>query len=316
MSEPGVEAGTEPGSDRANDEIEVSVVLAVTGDDDDVSRPLQALRVAAAGAGCATEVIVVSHVDVQHVITPAETGDFRVIVESAPAGALTPCLWAAGYRHASGRIIAFTTTQCVVPSSWIEAIRAGLSGRDAGVGGPIGLAGDASATDWAVFHLRYSAFLSVPPNDGLAREIPGDNAAYLRALLARHESAVRDGFWEVELHHLLRAEGGTLRLLPGMAVVFAHAPTVWSIAGQRFEHGKQSGWWRVRSGARKRWQVVCAAPLVPLVLLTRIMRAVRGTGRKIRIGAVPALLILACAWAVGEAVGAVRRRAWSRCPAG
>ncbi len=304
---------TPPDVDVEIADVDVSVILAVPGGGDDVAQSLEAIRIAA--AGYAVELIIVAETaTVQNAVSADTAADFvGVIFEQAPAGSLTPCLWAAGYRRAGGRIVAFTTAQCTSPPTWIKAMRDGIAGGAAGVGGPLALAHDASATDWAVFHLRYSAFLQVPPNGASVREIPGDNAAYPRDLLLRHESAVRDGFWEVELHRLLRADGGVLRMLPGMIVTFGRVSALGTLLAQRFTHGKHAGWWRVHTGARRSWQIVFAAPLVPAVLFGRILRAIRNQGGKIRIGALPVLALMAAAWAAGEAVGAIRSREPASC---
>lgn len=296
---------------------EISIVLAVPGLDDDVARPLNALRAAAAEMSeDAAEAVLAEVIVVMAAAGPA--GLTRRAIEScdglaitllqAPAGALTPCLWAAGYRRARGRIVAFTTAQCTVTPSWIGAIRAGIAAGHAGVGGPLRLDRGASATDWAVFHLRYNAFLSAPAEHAVAHEIAGDNAAYSREALARHDTAMRDGFWEVELHRRLRAEGHTLRLMPAMAVTFEGAPRVWTLAAHRFAHGKHSGFWRVATGARSAWQIAAAAPLVPGLLMMRTVRAVQRNGGTLRFAALPAFALLAAAWAAGEVVGALRPR--------
>jgi hypothetical protein len=121
----------------------------------------------------------------------------------------------------------------------------GLGSGAMGAGGGLELAPDTGVVDWAVFLLRYSAFLA-PLRAGRTDEIPGDNAAYRREALKRHQVSARTGFWEVEFHRKLRAEGGHLVGVPGATVAFGPSLSVGSFFLQRFRHGKQFGDYRVR----------------------------------------------------------------------
>jgi hypothetical protein len=209
-----------------------------------------------------------------------------------------------------GRVVAFTTGHCEVGDEWARALIAGIETGATGVAGALSLHPDASATDEAVFYLRYSAFLT-GANGGIrkAEEIPGDNAAYRRDSLDRHASSFADGFWEVDFHRRIRAEGSYLAFVPDADVRFGPSAPLGSYVRQRFAHGCFTGSWRVQTGARSTWQVVGAAPLVPFVLMARIARRVlpRPADRSRFLHAVPPLLALATAWALGEAYGAVTR---------
>ncbi|MFL5620536.1 MAG: glycosyltransferase [Gemmatimonadaceae bacterium] len=224
-------------------------------------------------------------------------------VLSLPAGTLVPVLWGAGLREARGRVVAFTIAQCVVDRGWARALLDGIRGGAAGVGGRIGVRQDTSATGRATFYLRYSAWLSVP--DGPAVEIAGDNAAY------DHESlrAVGDWgggpFWEVEAHARFRATGRTLVIHPGATAWFTDDTALRTMAARRFAHGRHSGSFRVRNGVRTRWQMVLGAPLVPFVLLVRVARRVARAPGHMQgfVSSVGAFLVLATAWAAGEAIG-------------
>ena len=224
-------------------------------------------------------------------------------VLSLPVGTLVPALWGAGIREARGRVVAFTIAQCVVERGWARALLDGIRSGATGVGGRLAVRRDTSATGRATFYLRYSAWLSVP--DGPAHEIAGDNAAYDHAALR----AVRDQgaapFWEVEAHARFRASGRTLVIHPGATAWFGDETALGTMAARRFAHGRHSGSFRVRSGVRTRWQMVLGAPLVPFVLLVRVGRRVaRAPGHMVGFASsLGAFLVLATAWAAGEAVG-------------
>jgi hypothetical protein len=224
---------------------------------------------------------------------------------SMPRGTLVPALWGRGLRDARGRIVAFTIAQCRVGAGWARSLIDGLRSGASGVGGPLDVLPGTSATGRATFYLRYSAWLGSP--DGPVREIAGDNAAYDHAALRAVRSDAAESFWEVEAHARFRAVGRTLIMHSGATAWFTDDTGLATMAARRFAHGRHSGAFRVRSGIRTRWQMIVGAPLVPVVLLTRVARRVaRARGHVLRfVTSLGAFLVLAAAWAAGEALGAI-----------
>jgi hypothetical protein len=202
--------------------------------------------------------------------------------------------------------VAFTIGHVSVTRTWAHALVNGLE-HAAGVGGPLVLARDAGIVDWAVFYLRYSAFLpSQLPDGSVAGEIAGDNAAYTRTALARHASTLADGFWEVEFHRHLRADGASLGATTQATAAFNGSSPFWCIARHRYQHGRHFGASRMAHGSSA-LRIVAAAPLVPLVLAWRAARRVwrEREHRRRFLLAMPLFLTLAAAWAAGEAHGAL-----------
>jgi hypothetical protein len=235
-------------------------------------------------------------------------------VLAGPPDALTPELWAVGLRAAVGDVTAFTTGEFVVPSSWARALLSALESGAAGAGGAIALGRPATVVDRAVYFLRYSGF-QPPASEGPAPEIAGDNAAYRTAALRRHAAHMTDGFWEVDFHRRLRAEGGTLRLAADATVTFRSAGTLRERLRERFRHGRYSGAYRAATLGHGWRRGVLAAPLVPAVLMLRVARRATRAGRLgAALAGFPALVPLAVAWAMGEAVGALHTRAAGRAP--
>jgi hypothetical protein len=155
----------------------------------------------------------------------------------------------------------------------------------------------------ATFYLRYSAWLAAPR--GVVREIAGDNAAYDRQALDAAQDRLTAGFWEVDVHARFRQLGRQLLLHPGATARFGGDLTLGSMASLRFAHGKHSGAFRVEQGIRTRWQMVVGAPLVPAVLFVRVARRVARVPAHWPgfLSAIGAFLVLATAWAAGEAIG-------------
>jgi hypothetical protein len=226
-----------------------------------------------------------------------------------PPGTLVPALWAAGLRGSSAPAVVFTIGQVIVPPEWTRALLGGLELAD-GAGGPMLLADAAGPVDWAVFYLRYSAFLPGQlPNGIVSGEIAGDNAAYRRAALDQHSESLAEGFWEVDFHQRLRRSGGRLTARRDAAVRFEHSAPLPAMLRHRFEHGRHFGAQRVEHGSSTA-RVALAAPVVPLVLALRAARrVVREPGYRLRfLAALPIFLVLAAAWSAGEAAGAVTGR--------
>ena len=242
---------------------------------------------------------------------------------------LVPQLWRLGLDRARGPIVAFTIAHCVPADDWLRQILAAHGDGAAGVGGPIDAPSEGSAVDWALYFARYSAYL--PPAEHskseatrrVVDEIPGDNAAYKRATLELCQREMRDGFWETLVHVRLRAEGETLAMIPTMRVRLAAAAgkdgagdrSLLATAGLRFRHGRHYGSTRPGSTTAVRLVRLAASPLIVPTLLARIAGRVQrgqpGWLPQLR-RALPALLVLLTAWAIGEASGYLlpQRREW------
>ena len=233
--------------------------------------------------------------------------DLALQLIEMPAGTLTPRLWAEGYRHATGRIVAFTTGHCLVGPDWARSLVAAVDRGATGAGGAFVLAPHTTPLDWAVYYLRYSAFTPTRLGTGrVSGEIAGDNAAYDRRALDRHRDVLSDGFWEIDFHRLVRADGGWLEAVPAATLEFGRSFPLTTILSHRFAHGSHFGASRAHGGTRRRWQILAAAPLVPFVLAARAAGRVMGTrGNQWRfVAASPLFLLLAASRALGEAWGA------------
>ena len=279
---------------------ELSVIVGCLDGASTIRDCLTALQAACAGIDAEILVADASADDTAR-IARESLPEARVL--SLPVGTLVPSLWGAGLREAQGRVVAFTIAQCVVNPGWARALLDGIRSGATGVGGRLDVRSGTSATGRATFYLRYSAWLSVP--DGPAEEIPGDNAAYDHAALRSVRDSNGAPFWEVEAHARFRAAGRRLVVHPGATAWFADDTALGTMAARRFAHGRHSGAFRVRSGIRTRWQMVLGAPLVPFVLLVRVAtRVARAPGHMAGFASsVGAFLVLAAAWAAGEAIG-------------
>jgi glycosyltransferase involved in cell wall biosynthesis len=285
---------------------DVSVIIASVESARSIERCIES--VCAALEGRSSEVIVVdASRDTSADIAERDFGHAAVVIRCAP-GTLTPELWAIGIRLSTGRVIALTTGHFEVGQAWVENLESALRAGHTGAAGRLDLADATSVTDWAVFYLRYSEFLQEPKE--VWRGVPGipaDNAAYDGEAIRRFVMNSDDGFWEVEFHRQLHAAGGSLAVVPGATARYARSFPFPTIARHRFHHGRHAGAWRASRAGRSAAMIVAGTPLVPFALALRAWRRVRPMvehrGRFVR--ALPAFLVLATCWAVGEAVGAI-----------
>jgi glycosyltransferase involved in cell wall biosynthesis len=229
---------------------------------------------------------------------------------SMPAGSLAPELWSRGLSEAKGSAVAFTTGHFVVPHSWLSNLSSALDANTAGAGGSFALDAGGSLVDAAIYFLRYSAFFPRTTTvSEHAPEISSDNSMYQRSALTKYAHAIDGGFWEVELHHALRADGARLAIVPDATILFAKSFPLSVISKHRFAHGKHFGQWRVSTGTSA-LRIAAASPLVPFALLfraTRRVREARGNSMLLALCS-PIFLWLAACWAAGEVAGALGQR--------
>jgi hypothetical protein len=282
--------------------VRLSVVLACARDSAPSGASLEAVR--AACRGIAAEVIVAHGAGVE--VAEGDGAPPLRRVAGSP-DALVPELWGLGIEAASGQVVALTIPECQVSPEWAQRLLSVIGEGVTGAGGGFVLAAGADLVTRAAFFLRYSAFLP-PAASERRQEIAGDNAAYEAGALRRHRRSLAHGFWEVEFHRLIRADGAVLMLVPGSTATFRGPIRFAGMWRQRLEHGRRFAAWRVREGGAARWRIVCAAPLVPAMLVARVLRRLRGRPGMIRqaLPALPVVFVLAVAWAAGEATGAWR----------
>lgn len=278
----------------------VSIIIAAWGDAAGLAECLGSLSAQRAHA---REVIVVSTAPARADLVASHPWVEWV---EADADRLIPHLWGIGMARARGGLIAITTAHFTPTPGWVEAIvevHARLAAP--AIGGPIDPPRGGRAVDWATYFLRYSAYFG-PDRERAVEDLAGDNASYKRSALAGHPEFARDGFWELDFHRGLRAEGHELVSVPAIRVAQRRSFGFGRFLRQRFEHGTQFGRARLRGrGALVRVVAAMAASLVPAIFLAKIVRRVARSGRDLGpfVVALPALLCFLAAWAMGEARG-------------
>jgi hypothetical protein len=127
-------------------------------------------------------------------------------------------------------------------------------------------------------------------------------------VLTRYPELIREGFWEIRFHQRILADGWRLRFLPQPLTLFHAAPGVVAFMQQRCGHAQQFGAERVRRFGQSRLGITVRAPLVPWVMLGRILRRAipNQWGRRALLTGLPRLILYLMAWSWGEVLGAWR----------
>ena len=225
-------------------------------------------------------------------------------IEPSPGSTLVPELWRDGLRRvpSTATVVAFSTTEMIPQSGWLDDLLVGLIGHD-GVGGGIAPGDQLGPGDRAIYLQR---FLPYGPGADLPDRPSGENAAYRWDRLEHREEAWRGGFWEVEIHHALERSGATWGKSPGAILTYAGSSGLRPAIGPRIAHGRRHGANRSAGWSfAERWVRWMTTPAVPALLAWRAWRGLRRRGMTSRpwLAAWPSFLIVAGAWSFGEGWG-------------
>lgn len=223
---------------------------------------------------------------------------------SARPGALVPELWRDGIDAARGEIVALTISQMLPAPDWVSQLRL-LHRRYDAVAGAIDPGEGLRLSDWAEYFCRYAREMRpFPARDTI--DLPGDNAAYKRALLEDVREVYRDGFWEPDVHKRLAADGVELHQSPDL-VVFQGRSGGWrAFRAQRLAHGRKYGHQRGAHFSTGRNVVgALASPAVPFLMTGRLLARVleRRRNRLRAVAVLPLIFSLNVVWAYAEARG-------------
>jgi glycosyltransferase involved in cell wall biosynthesis len=207
-----------------------------------------------------------------------EFQSFRV-VECGPLVS-TARARAAGVREASAPVVALVEDHAFPAPGWAEALINAHERDYAAVGPLMANANPHSLLSWVNLLIEYSEWLE-PRAGGEVEHLPGHNGSYKRdALLAygARLEAMLDA--ESVLHWDLRARGHKLYLEPKARTFHQNFSLVLPTIPLRFNGGRLFAASRARSWpGLRRALYTCAAPLIPFVRCSRIVRELRQAGR-------------------------------------
>ena len=234
-------------------------------------------------------------------------GDFWgvKVIEVGEIANLAPAR-AAGIRAAEAPVVFLGESHSYPQPGWAEALIAAHRGDWAAVVPGIGNANPRTAFSWAGLLIDYGSWIHrLPP--GEIRRFPTWNTAYKRDLLIalgdRLEGLLGSGD---ALVHTLSANGH--RFYFESAARLNHLN---SSAFKRWAHEHYLSGLSIASSRMSDWSIwrrlayLFGAPLIPVVVLSRSLRALRATRRAVELPTwtIPAMFIGAVVSAAGEMVG-------------
>lgn len=280
---------------------EISVIVAEAQGQPDIHATLASVE--RATTGLRTELLVVRPPG----RAPLPSSSILSIRECATEEeSLVPQRWGVGVRAATAPVFACLTTEFTVHPDWARALLGAIATGAVGAAGAIEVAANAGITATAVYLVRFSPYL---PRTGSAPrsvpDIPGDTAAYRRDAVVAFPDLLADGFWEVDFHRRFAAAGQKLLCLPDPLSTFRPGRGLGASLVLRYRHGREFGITRVEKYRHSAGRLILGTPLVPMVLVARMVRRAAAAGRiGLAVRAFPVLAMISAAWAGGEAAGA------------
>lgn len=140
--------------------------------------------------------------------------------------------------------------------------------------------------------------------------VSDSNVAYRRSALEFVADAWRADYHETAVHWALTAAGFELRMTPRSVVWQARAPlSIGRACRERFVWARSFAGTRARLIGHRRWMLVAACPLLPLLLTWRLAAVTfeRARHRWMLLRCLPSILMLQSVWALGECWGYVTK---------
>jgi hypothetical protein len=231
---------------------------------------------------------------------------------AAPPGSTVPRLRALGLEAARGTIVAFGEAFLRPVPGWTDAHlaahRANRAHQDRRVSAVAGSFARATgrAPDWALTFVEYGRFLAAgsPPrrDDASFANVSFDRERLLALLGGAPQELV-----EPEVLACLRAAGVDFAFCAEACLLDENQVPLGRALVALYHHGRFYGARRVaRSSFGTRLLRCALSPLVPPLQLARVARRALAAGAVAPLlRAFAALVLLCCAWAVGEGVGSL-----------
>lgn len=216
-------------------------------------------------------------------------------------------LRAAGVRMARSEVVAITEDQCIPPPDWCANVVAAHRALPyTAIGGPVDKQGKDMALNWAIYLRELGVGYMPPVADGPSPHLTDCNVTYKRAGLDRITHVWHDAFHEPRVHEALRARGEKLWLSPALLTLQQRSFELGPALRERYEFGRLYGAMRVAGvPLARRFLMAAASPILPFLLLARVLLATVRKGRHVAqcLRALPFIFLIAVVWSWGEFLG-------------
>jgi len=281
-----------------------SLSVIVTANGPPSTGPISRVVSAARRVGPGVELILAYSSDDPRFADPSRKYSEFVVIRR-PAGTTLPGLLGVALARASGEIIAITDLTCEVPEDWAAEILKAHAAPHPVIGGAVEPTGLRHVVDWASYFCDYGQFMR-PLAEGPVAELPGNNISVKRWVLERGKEFVAPQFWKTYWCRRLQAEGISLCSAPSIVVYYRKSFRLIPYLLHRFHNGRCFAGMRLRELSRARRALyVVAAPALPVVLTTRMLRKTLGKRRHLAelVLSLPISLLANLSWALGELCG-------------
>jgi len=218
-----------------------------------------------------------------------------------------PELRVTGLMNARGDILALTEDHCIVHEHWVESVLSAHTSPYLVIGGAVENVAVERLIDWAVFFCEYGRYM-LPVVSGATKDLPGPNVSYKRVVLDDFRGVFTTAVWESFWHSQLMNAGITLFSDPRLIVYHRKNFTLRGFLRERFHYARSFAGERVKDATWiRRAMYVCGAPLLPPLLLWRIVTAIWRKHRQRRelILSLPYIFLFTLLWSLGEFIGYV-----------
>ena len=282
----------------------LSIVLMVR---DEKDTPGPVIRALAAQPGIEAAEIILADGRNDPPIGHPDTDILQVKFLRAP-GKNMPNLKALGAAAATGTHIAFLEPKAVPGSDWLEAVlHAAADMPGASLGGTVLYASPATPADQAAFIFEYGAFAPARINAGHTHDLPGNNMVLPRQALQDHcaDILATEGLNKPFCQQRLAENGHPVQMRADMQVAMTTQHNIRDLLASRFFYARCYGGARIlQSPAPQRWLYRLGAPIIPVLLIWRHLRAMpQAEVGKLRFATPFALIALCLSWAAGETAG-------------
>jgi hypothetical protein len=211
------------------------------------------------------------------------------------------------FGEARGSHVALLQDWGAPAADWCDRMLEATRLPYAAAGGAVDNAGT-GPLNWAVYFLDFGRH-QPPLEEGPSRFLSDVNVVYRRDDLELVRAVWERRYNEVLTNWALFKAGKTLWRKPDMLVLHDRGRLRWgTLLAERLSWGRLFGAARAHElGFPRILPYILLSPLIPLVIVTRVARKVLGGGRnRLRfLAALPAFVLLAGVWSLGELLGYV-----------
>lgn len=211
-----------------------------------------------------------------------------------------------GLSKGKGDILALLEDYGVPDADWCQQLLQAHRLYPHGViGGAVEHAGT-GLLNWALYFLDFGRY-QLPLHEGREDYLTDVNVSYKRSALESIREIWSERYNEVQVHWALVAKGVVLWQRPQAVVREDRGDLSFrDILAERFAWGRVFGYMRTQQiSSVRRLVYIMAMPLIPLVVISRIVFKVLSSGRNLKwlLYSLPLIIILSVFWCLGELAG-------------